>query len=67
MKRRAFFGKAGMLAWSALVSTQTLARNKPCGNALKVAHITDVHIRPEASQSHGMDRKGQRTSARLLP
>lgn len=47
MKRRSFFGKAGMLAGSVLVSSSTLAENKPKGRVLKVAHITDVHIRPE--------------------
>lgn len=36
-----------MLAGSVLVSSSTLAENKPKGRVLKVAHITDVHIRPE--------------------
>lgn len=47
MERREFFGKAGMLAGSVLVSSPTLGGNKPRGKVLKVAHITDVHIRPE--------------------
>lgn len=47
MKRRAFFGHAGMLAGSVLVSSPTFSKNKTKGRILKVAHITDVHIRPE--------------------
>ncbi|OOG72298.1 metallophosphoesterase [Algoriphagus sp. A40] len=47
MKRRSFFEKAGMLAGSVLVSSPILAGNKASGSVLKVAHITDVHIRPE--------------------
>lgn len=46
MKRREFFGKAGVTAGAFLATGTALAENlkRP---ALTVAHITDVHIRPE--------------------
>ena len=45
MKRREFFAKAGMVAGTVVVSGDALAL--PKRKSLKVAHITDVHIRPE--------------------
>ncbi|WP_241265235.1 metallophosphoesterase family protein [Algoriphagus aestuariicola] len=47
MKRRDFFGMAGIAAGSLLTSGEVLAGKHPKGRSLKVAHITDVHIRPE--------------------
>jgi 3',5'-cyclic AMP phosphodiesterase CpdA len=47
MKRRDFFGMAGIAAGSLLTSGEVLAKKQPKGRSLKVAHITDVHIRPE--------------------
>lgn len=50
MKRRKFLGSLPLLAVAGATqansSDATLARKKP---ALRIAHITDVHIRPEAN------------------
>ncbi|MBN7809677.1 metallophosphoesterase [Algoriphagus sp. H41] len=47
MKRRAFFGKAGLAAGTLLTSGAAYAETEGKKASLKVAHITDVHIRPE--------------------
>ena len=47
MKRRKFFGKAGVLAGAFLTTGSNFAQSRDRGAVLKVAHITDVHIRPE--------------------
>lgn len=47
MKRREFFGKAGVATSAFLASGATFAESVEKKAPLKVAHITDVHIRPE--------------------
>lgn len=47
MQRRTFISKAGIAAGTVLTSTSVLAGNTTRKPVLKVAHITDVHIRPE--------------------
>lgn len=47
MKRREFFGKAGLATGVFLTAEVTFANNPENKAPLKIAHITDVHIRPE--------------------
>ncbi len=47
MKRREFFGKAGVVTSAFLASGTTFAESVEKKTPLKIAHITDVHIRPE--------------------
>lgn len=47
MKRRLFFGKAGLVTGAVLAGPASFANQEDRRSVLKIAHITDVHIRPE--------------------
>lgn len=47
MKRRDFLEKSGIAAGALILPNSIKAEENSKGNVLRVAHITDVHIRPE--------------------